>query len=100
LHFVAKEKEPPMSEELEQASEDLVEQAKADKAAKRGLVGRTSLFFKQVVLELKKVTRPTWAELRNYTGVVMAFVAVVMVIIYGLDWLFYQGVSFAFTPTK
>ena len=89
-----------MSEELEQASEDLVEQAKADKAAKRGLVGRTSLFFKQVVLELKKVTRPTWAELRNYTGVVMAFVAVVMVIIYGLDWLLYQGVSFAFTPTK
>ena len=89
-----------MSEELEQASEDLVEQAKADKAAKRGLVGRTSLFFKQVVLELKKVTRPTWAELRNYTGVVMAFVAVVMVVIYGLDWLFYQGVSFTFTPTK
>lgn len=89
-----------MSEELEQASEDLVEQAKADKAAKRGLIGRTTLFFKQVVLELKKVTRPTWAELRNYTGVVMAFVAVVMVVIYGLDWLFYQGVSFTFTPTK
>ena len=89
-----------MSEELEQASEDLVEQAKADKAAKRGLVGRTSLFFKQVVLELKKVTRPTWAELRNYTGVVMAFVAVVMVIIYGLDWLFYQGGCVAVTPTK
>lgn len=89
-----------MSEELEQASEDLVEQAKADKAAKRGLIGRTTLFFKQVVLELKKVTRPTWSELRNYTGVVMAFVAVVMVVIYGLDWLFYQGVSFTFTPTK
>ena len=87
-----------MSEELEQASEDLVEQAKADKAAKRGLIGRTTLFFKQVVLELAKVTRPTWAELRNYTGVVMAFVAVVMVIIYGLDVLFGLGVSWAFTP--
>jgi preprotein translocase subunit SecE len=89
-----------MAEELEQVSEDLVEQAKADKAAKRTIVGRTTLFFKQVVLELKKVTRPTWAELRNYTGVVLAFVVVVMAVIALLDWLFYMGVQFTFTPTK
>jgi preprotein translocase subunit SecE len=49
--------------------------------------------------ELNKVTKPTWAELRNYTGVVLAFVTVVMIIISALDWLFYQGVVFAFTPT-
>ena len=89
-----------MSEEIEQVSEDLVEQAKADKASKRGVVGRTSLFFKQVVQELKKVTKPTWAELRNYTGVVLAFVVVVMAIIGFLDWLFFMGVNFTFTPTK
>jgi preprotein translocase subunit SecE len=89
-----------MSEEIEQVSEDLVEQAKADKASKRGVIGRTSLFFKQVVLELKKVTKPTWAELRNYTGVVLAFVVVVMAIIGLLDWLFFMGVNFTFTPTK
>ena len=88
-----------MADELEQVSEDLVEQAKADKASKRTIVGRTVLFFKQVVLELKKVTKPTWAELRNYTGVVLAFVAVVMLVISLLDWLFYQGVVFVFTPT-
>jgi preprotein translocase subunit SecE len=57
------------------------------------------LFYKQVIGELKKVTKPTWAELRNYTAVVLAFVAVVMVIISALDWLFYQGVVFVFTPT-
>ncbi|MSY66456.1 MAG: preprotein translocase subunit SecE, partial [Actinobacteria bacterium] len=57
-----------MSEEIEQVSEDLVEKAKADKASKRGVIGRTVLFFKQVVTELKKVTKPTWAELRNYTA--------------------------------
>ena len=68
----------------------------ADKAAKRGLVGRTSLFFKQVVLELKKVTRPTWKELVNYTGVVLAFVTIVMILITFLDWLFYLAVNFAF----
>lgn len=89
-----------MSEEIEQVSEDLVEQAKADKASKRGVIGRTSLFFKQVVLELKKVTKPTWAELRNYTGVVLAFVVVVMAIIGLLDWLFFMGVNFTFTPSK
>lgn len=88
-----------MAEELEQVSEDLVERAKADKASKRNIFGRTVLFFKQVVGELKKVTKPTFAELRNYTGVVLAFVVVVMAIISLFDWLFYQGVVFVFTPT-
>ena len=89
-----------MSEEIEQVSEDLVEQAKADKASKRGVIGRTSLFFKQVVIELKKVTKPTWAELRNYTGVVLAFVVVVMAIISLFDWAFFSAVNWVFTPTE
>jgi preprotein translocase subunit SecE len=86
-----------MADELEQ--EDVVERAKADQVAKRNVVGRVVLFFKQVVGELNKVTKPTFAELRNYTGVVLAFVVVVMAIISLLDWLFYQGVVFVFTPT-
>jgi preprotein translocase subunit SecE len=86
-----------MADELEQ--EDVVERAKADQVAKRNIVGRTVLFFKQVVGELNKVTKPTFAELRNYTGVVLAFVVVVMAIISLFDWLFYQGVTFIFTPT-
>ena len=86
-----------MADELEQ--EDVVERAKADQVAKRNIVGRAVLFFKQVVGELNKVTKPTFAELRNYTGVVLAFVVVVMAIISLLDWLFYQGVTFIFTPT-
>lgn len=89
-----------MSEELEQVSEDLVEQAKADKASKRGVVAQLILFFKQVVLELGKVTKPTWAELRNYTGVVLAFVAVVMAIIFVIDLAFGSAVQFIFTPSK
>ena len=86
-----------MADELEQ--EDVVERAKADQVAKRNVVGRVVLFFKQVIGELNKVTKPTFAELRNYTGVVLAFVVVVMAIISFLDWLFYQGVGFVFTPT-
>ena len=88
-----------MAEELEQVSEDLVEKARADKASSRNFIARIVLFFKQVVGELRKVTKPTWPELRNYTGVVLAFVVVVMAIISLFDWIFYQGVVFIFTPT-
>jgi len=86
-----------MAEELEHASEDLVEKAKSDKAKARGPVSKVSLFLRQVVGELKKVTRPTFAELRNYTGVVIGFVVVVILVIGGLDWLFYKGVVWTFS---
>ncbi|MEY4418298.1 MAG: hypothetical protein RIQ88_736 [Actinomycetota bacterium] len=86
-----------MSEELEQPSEDLVEKAKASRAAARGPIGRLILFFQQVIAELRKVNRPTFQELRNYTGVVLGFVVVVMAIIFGLDALFGQGVIWLYT---
>jgi preprotein translocase subunit SecE len=86
-----------MTDELE-VSEGLVEKAKAD-LAKRGFFGRIALFFRQVWAELKKVTKPTFAELRNYTGVVLGFVVVSMLILSGLDWAFAQLVIFAFSPT-
>ena len=86
-----------MTDELE-VSEGLVEKAKAD-LAKRGFFGRIALFFRQVWGELKKVTKPTFAELRNYTGVVLGFVVVSMLILSGLDWAFAQLVIFAFSPT-
>jgi preprotein translocase subunit SecE len=54
------------------------------------------LFFKQVLGELSKVTKPTVAELRNYTAVVLGFVVVVMVIISALDWGFLELVKLVF----
>ena len=85
-----------MSEETQNASEDLVEAAKADRAKAKNPVQRVSLFFRQVVQELSKVTRPTRKELINYTGVVLGFVAVVMAIISLLDWGFFNLVTFVF----
>ena len=87
-----------MAEEL-QPTDDLVEKAKADRAATRNIFGRTALFFKQVYAELRKVTRPTYKELVSYTGVVLAFVVLVMIILAGLDFVFLNVVSFVFTPT-
>ncbi|NBR65640.1 MAG: preprotein translocase subunit SecE [Micrococcales bacterium] len=86
-----------MSEELEQASEDLVETSKANRAQARGPIGRIILFLQQVIAELRKVNRPTYSELRNYTGVVLGFVVVVMAIIFGLDFIFGQGVIWLYT---
>ncbi|MFM1951009.1 MAG: preprotein translocase subunit SecE [Actinomycetota bacterium] len=85
-----------MSDQTQNDSEDLVEAAKADQAKAKNPVQRVSLFFRQVVQELSKVTKPTRKELINFTGVVLGFVAVVMAIISLLDWIFYNVVTFVF----
>ena len=85
-----------MAEENERASEDLVEKAKADAEKARNPFQRVALFVRQVLAELSKVTKPTRQELVKFTGVVLAFVAVVMVIISALDWVFLNVVTFVF----
>jgi preprotein translocase subunit SecE len=89
-----------MTEEHDKSGEDLVEKAKADRKRARGPIARILLFVRQVISELKKVTRPTWGELRNYTFVVLGFVIVVMLIIVAFDWAFAALVVWAFNPTK
>ena len=85
-----------MAEENEKASEDLVEIAKADSAKAKNPIQSTRLFIRQVLAELSKVTKPTRKELINYTAVVLGFVAVVMVLISVLDWIFLNVVTFVF----
>ncbi|MFY0670582.1 MAG: preprotein translocase subunit SecE [Aquiluna sp.] len=85
-----------MAEENEKASEDLVEKARADAEKARNPIQRAALFIRQVLAELGKVTKPTRQELVKFTGVVLAFVAVVMVIISALDWVFLNVVTFVF----
>ena len=85
-----------MAEENEKASEDLVEKAKADAEKARNPIQRAALFIRQVLAELGKVTKPTRQELVKFTGVVLAFFAVVMVIISALDWVFLNVVTFVF----
>lgn len=47
-------------------------------------------FFSDVIAEVKKVSFPTWLEVRNATIVVVAAVVMVTVIIGGLDYgIFY-----------
>ena len=87
------------SGEVEESGGGLVERAKADRAAKRGLFGRIILFIQQVIAELKKVVTPTRKELLNYTLVVLAFVVIMMLLVWLLDQAFLWFTLFAFgTP--
>lgn len=76
--------------------EGIVEQAKSDRAAKKSWFGRMMLFFRQVIAELKKVVTPTRKELLNFTGVVLIFVVIMMVLVWGLDQIFGLVVVFVF----
>lgn len=70
---------------LDEAGGDVVAVAKLERQARRGPIARIALFLRQVVAELRKVVTPTWRELVTYTGVVLAFVVVMMAIVYVLD---------------
>ncbi len=91
---------PVSSNEIDgNAGGDLVERAKADRAAKKSWIGRIVLFIQQVISELKKVVTPTRKELINYTLVVLGFVVVMMALVWLLDQLFGWATLFIFgTP--
>ncbi|WP_449276930.1 preprotein translocase subunit SecE [Leucobacter sp. GX24907] len=76
------------SNEIEETGGGLVERAKADSAAKRSWFGRLILFIQQVIAELKKVVTPTRKELINFTLVVLAFVVIMMALVWVLDQAF------------
>lgn len=61
-----------------------------------GLLGRMSLFLRQVTFELKKVVWPTKEQLVTYTGVVIVFVTIMALIIAALDFVFGQFVLVIF----
>jgi len=58
--------------------------------------GGIALFISQILDELRKVVRPTRHELVTYTSVVIAFVTVVMMYVWGLDRLTVKLVGLIF----
>ncbi len=57
---------------------------------KPGIPARTSLFYRQVIAELRKVIWPTRKELITYTSVVVVFVLMVISYVSVLDVAFGQ----------
>lgn len=72
----------------DEPGEDVVARAKADSAGRRNLFSRIALFLRQVMQELRKVVTPTRKELLSYTGVVLVFVIIMMLLVSGMDWVF------------
>ncbi|MDO5635461.1 MAG: preprotein translocase subunit SecE [Micrococcus sp.] len=72
------------------------EQRPEQTAQRRGFFSGIILFLRQVVDELRKVVTPTRDELLRMTGVVLAFVAIMILLVMGLDWLFGTGAGFTF----
>ena len=62
------------------------------RAPKKPLPQRVSLFYRQVLAELRKVIWPTRKELITYTTVVIVFVLVVIAYVTALDYVFGKGI--------
>ena len=85
---------------IDEPSEEIVANAKQDRAEKRGPFARFALFIRQVMQELRKVVTPTRRELLSYTGVVLVFVVIMMGLVSLLDWIFGLTVIWVFGNPK
>jgi preprotein translocase subunit SecE len=81
---------------IDEPSEDVVANAKRERAERKNPFARIALFLRQVIAELKKVVTPTRRELFSFTGVVLVFVLIMMGLVWGLDQLFSLLVNWAF----
>ena len=50
-------------------------------------------FFREVNEQIRKVTWPDWAQLRESTGVIAVFVLTVALIIYAMDFVVNNALS-------
>jgi preprotein translocase subunit SecE len=84
---------------IDEPSEDVVANAKRERAARRNPFARIALFIRQVIAELRKVVTPTRRELVSFTAVVLVFVTIMMALVWGLDQIFGWVVLYIFgTP--
>ena len=67
-----------------------------DRDDKKPLPARISLFYRQVIAELRKVIWPTRQELITYTSVVLVFVVVMVLIVAAFDFAFTKAVLAVF----
>ena len=84
---------------IDEPSEDVVANAKRDRAARRNPFARIALFIRQVIADLRQVVTPTRKELVSFTVVVLVFVIIMMTLVWGMDQVFGTLVLYVFgTP--
>jgi preprotein translocase subunit SecE len=50
-------------------------------------------FISEVLEQVRKVTWPDWPQLRESTGVIVVFVLVVALVIFGMDQVVHNGLQ-------
>lgn len=60
---------------------------------KPNIFARIANFFKEVKAELKKVVWPSFAKIKQNTLIVIIYVLIIGVVIWGLDMLFGWGMQ-------
>lgn len=85
-----------MSESAGTATAARGDDAREPKKARGNPFVRVSTYVRQVVAELRKVIWPTRQQLLTYTGVVLAFVTVMVLIVAAFDFAFTKGVLAVF----
>jgi len=63
---------------------------------KLNLFGRISLFYRQVISELRKVVWPTRKQLSTYTAVVLVFVGFIIAVVSVFDLILTKLVFWVF----
>lgn len=84
------------SKAIDEPSEDIVANARKERAERRSPFARLAVFIRQVINELRKVVTPTRKELISYTAVVLVFVVIMMVLVSVLDLAFGNLVGWVF----
>ena len=62
----------------------------------KGIFARIGLFYRQVVVELRKVVWPTKKELTTYTSVVLVFVGFIILVVSLIDLVLNKVVFLVF----
>lgn len=67
-----------------------------DKGQKKGFFRRIARWFRELRSETKKITWPSFKQVKNNTGAVLVIALVSGVVIWGLDFLFANIVRLVF----
>ncbi|MBA4159305.1 MAG: preprotein translocase subunit SecE [Gemmatimonadetes bacterium] len=52
-----------------------------------GIIPKTQTFLEDVREQMQKVTWPDWPQLKNSTFVIIVFVIILAIVIFGIDFL-------------
>lgn len=58
------------------------------KTKKKSIFSRITKFFRETKSELKKVTWPSWAQLKKNTVVIIVFIIIIAILLFVFDMIF------------